>query len=108
MVLLASPQVVRHVQGQTLFGRLDFILPVGCIRIDDCACPNCCMLPQDGIYDEFTKAVTEKVKKLKQGPGLDPSSTLGPLINTAAVERVRTIPLNSLFTLYGCDEVYCE
>ena len=33
--------------------------------------------------------MTEKVKKLKQGPGLDPSITLGPLINNAAVERVR-------------------
>lgn len=47
---------------------------------------------QDGIYDKFAEAVTEKVKKLKQGPGLDPASTLGPLINTAAVERVRILP----------------
>lgn len=43
---------------------------------------------QDGVYDAFTEAVTEKVRKLKQGPGLDPSTTLGPLINDAAVERV--------------------
>jgi succinate-semialdehyde dehydrogenase/glutarate-semialdehyde dehydrogenase len=53
------------------------------------------LLPQDGIYDEFTKAVTEKVKKLKQGPGLDPSITLGPLINSAAVERVRSFLLGT-------------
>ncbi|KAK9907600.1 hypothetical protein WJX75_006819 [Coccomyxa subellipsoidea] len=53
-----------------------------------CICANRVFV-QDGIYDEFTKAVTEKVKKLKQGPGLDPSITLGPLINSAAVERVQ-------------------
>ncbi|CAL8462841.1 g2375 [Coccomyxa elongata] len=53
-----------------------------------CICANRIFV-QDGIYDAFTDAVTEKVKKLKQGPGLDPSITLGPLINTAAVERVQ-------------------
>ena len=44
---------------------------------------------QEGIFDEFSKAVVEKVNKLKLGGGMDPNTTLGPLISQAAVERVR-------------------
>ncbi len=43
---------------------------------------------QEGIYDAFEKAVTKKVGEFKQGGGLDPSTTLGPLIGHSAVDRV--------------------
>ena len=43
---------------------------------------------QEGIFDEFSEAVVEKVNKLKLGGGMDPNTTLGPLISQAAVERV--------------------
>jgi len=46
-----------------------------------------CVL-QEGIYDAFADAVTKKVGELKQGGGLDPSTTLGPLIGHSAVDRV--------------------
>ena len=46
-----------------------------------------CMV-QEGIYDSFVDAVTKKVGEFKQGGGLDPSTTLGPLIGHSAVERV--------------------
>ena len=45
---------------------------------------------QEGIYDAFEKAVTKKVGEFKQGGGLDPSTTLGPLIGHSAVDRVRS------------------
>lgn len=44
---------------------------------------------QEGIYDAFEEAVTKKVGELKSGGGLDPSTTLGPLIGHAAVDRVQ-------------------
>ena len=44
---------------------------------------------QEGIYDDFVDAVTKKVGAFKQGGGLDPSTTLGPLIGHKAVEHVR-------------------
>ena len=47
-----------------------------------------CAPMQDSIYDAFAKAVTEKVAEFKQGSGMDPAVTLGPLINAAAVDRV--------------------
>ncbi len=47
-----------------------------------------CVL-QEGIYDAFVDAVTKKVGEFKQGGGLDPSTTLGPLIGHSAVDRVR-------------------
>lgn len=48
-----------------------------------------CYMLQEGIYDAFADAVTKKVGELKQGGGLDPLTTLGPLIGHSAVERVR-------------------
>ena len=48
---------------------------------------------QEGIYEEFVKAVTKKVGEFKQGGGMDPSTTLGPLINPAAVDRVGVLAL---------------
>jgi Aldehyde dehydrogenase family len=44
---------------------------------------------QAGIYDQFSKAVVEQVKKFKLGDGLVDGTTLGPLISPAAVDRVR-------------------
>ena len=41
------------------------------------------------MYDAFVEAVTERVSKLKLGSGMDPHTTLGPLINARGVDRVR-------------------
>ena len=49
---------------------------------------------QEGIFDEFSKAVVEKVNKFKMGGGMDPNTTLGPLISQAAVERVSFVALS--------------
>ena len=45
---------------------------------------------QEGVYEEFTKAVTKKVASFKLGDGLAEGTTLGPLINMKAVDRVST------------------
>ena len=60
-----------------------------CRRIGLCVPSALILFLQEGIYDAFTEAVTKKVGEFKQGGGLDPSTTLGPLINHPAVERVR-------------------
>lgn len=53
-----------------------------------CVCANR-MLVQEGIYDRFVQRLGELIKKdLKVGDGLDPSTTQGPLINKAAVNKV--------------------
>lgn len=46
------------------------------------------IMVQDGIYNEFAKKLTERVKQLKVGNGLTDEVDLGPLINTGAVEKV--------------------
>ncbi|DBB06011.1 TPA: hypothetical protein ACH3X3_009992 [Trebouxia sp. C0006] len=53
-----------------------------------CICANK-ILVQEGIFEEFSKAVVEKVNKFKLGGGMDPNTTLGPLISQAAVDRVQ-------------------
>lgn len=44
---------------------------------------------QQGIAAEFTTKLVEKVSQLKMGPGLDKTTTQGPLVNAAAVAKVQ-------------------
>ncbi|MHB1948777.1 MAG: NAD-dependent succinate-semialdehyde dehydrogenase [Gammaproteobacteria bacterium] len=53
-----------------------------------CVCANR-ILVQDKIYDEFTKKLLVAVKALKLGNGLESDVQQGPLINEAAVEKVK-------------------
>ncbi len=52
-----------------------------------CVCANR-ILVQDSVYDAFAEKLTAAVAALKPGPGLDSSSTQGPLINRMALEKV--------------------
>ncbi|MDQ1850609.1 NAD-dependent succinate-semialdehyde dehydrogenase [Gemmobacter fulvus] len=52
-----------------------------------CVCANRIFV-QDGIYDAFSRALTEAVEKLRVGPGDQSDVTIGPLINDAAVAKV--------------------
>jgi len=53
-----------------------------------CVCANR-ILVQDGVHDEFAARLAKAVVALKVGPGDAPGVTSGPLINAAAVEKVR-------------------
>ena len=55
-----------------------------------CVCANR-ILVQAGIYDRFAAALTEAVAKLHVAPGRDPKSTIGPLINADAVQKVEAL-----------------
>lgn len=52
-----------------------------------CVCANRIYV-QKGIAPAFTKRLVEAVNNLKLGPGLDASTTTGPLVNKAAVDKV--------------------
>ncbi|KAJ5923047.1 succinate semialdehyde dehydrogenase [Penicillium verrucosum] len=52
-----------------------------------CVCANR-LYVQRGVVEEFTRRLVKKVEELKCGPGLDGTSTQGPLINRAAVQKV--------------------
>src|SRR5690606_1696304 len=47
------------------------------------------ILVQDGVYDAFAKKLAEAVGRLKVGDGAKDGTTTGPLINRAAVDKVR-------------------
>lgn len=53
-----------------------------------CVCANR-LYVQSGIYDDFAKAFTEKVKQFKVGPGDQEGVTHGPLIHDRAVSKVK-------------------
>jgi len=52
-----------------------------------CVCANR-ILVQDGVYDAFAEKLAEAVSALKIAPGDQAGSTIGPLINREAVEKV--------------------
>jgi len=52
-----------------------------------CVCANR-ILVQDGVYDVFAEKLASAVTKLKVGQGTEVGVTQGPLINTAAVDKV--------------------
>jgi succinate-semialdehyde dehydrogenase/glutarate-semialdehyde dehydrogenase len=54
-----------------------------------CVCANRIYV-QKGIYDDFAKAFTEKVKNFKVGHGFDEGVTHGPLIHDRAVSKVQS------------------
>lgn len=53
-----------------------------------CVCANR-ILVQEGVYDEFAKRLTEKVKGLKVGDGFEKDVKIGPLINADGLAKVQ-------------------
>jgi succinate-semialdehyde dehydrogenase / glutarate-semialdehyde dehydrogenase len=53
-----------------------------------CVCANR-ILVQDGVYDKFAEKLGVAVKNLKVGNGIEQGVTTGPLINEAAVKKVK-------------------
>jgi succinate-semialdehyde dehydrogenase/glutarate-semialdehyde dehydrogenase len=53
-----------------------------------CVCANRILI-QDSIYDTFKTKLVAAVAKLKVGNGLEEATTQGPLINKAAVDKVK-------------------
>ncbi len=54
-----------------------------------CVCANRIYV-QAGIYDAFAAKLKDAVAKLKVGDGLEEGTTLGPLINAAAIKKVQS------------------
>lgn len=52
-----------------------------------CVCANR-ILVQDGIHDRFVEKLGEAVRALRVGDGRDAGTTIGPLINAAATQKV--------------------
>ncbi|NML12663.1 NAD-dependent succinate-semialdehyde dehydrogenase [Sphingobium sp. AR-3-1] len=53
-----------------------------------CVCANR-ILVQDSVYDQFAEKLARAVSALKVAPGDMPGSTIGPLINVAAAQKVQ-------------------
>jgi succinate-semialdehyde dehydrogenase/glutarate-semialdehyde dehydrogenase len=53
-----------------------------------CVCANR-LFVQRGIHDKFVEALIERAQQFKVGSGLDPTVTHGPLVNEAAVVKVK-------------------
>lgn len=52
-----------------------------------CVCANRIMV-QSGIHDAFVDALAKRVDALKVGPGAEAGVDIGPMINTAAIDKI--------------------
>jgi len=55
-----------------------------------CVCANR-ILVQSAIYDRFSAALVDAVKKLAVGPGIEAGTNIGPLISGEAIAKVETL-----------------
>ncbi|SMQ85388.1 succinate semialdehyde dehydrogenase [Devosia lucknowensis] len=46
---------------------------------------------QDGIYDRFAEALSQRMAALRVGPGTDPATSCGPMITRKAVDKIETL-----------------
>lgn len=53
-----------------------------------CVCANRVYV-QSGVYDDFARRLAERVAGLRVAPGLQAGSQIGPLIEPAAIDKVR-------------------
>lgn len=60
-----------------------------------CVCSNR-FLVQEGIHDKFVSGLSAAVRMLKTGSGEDSETDIGPLIDDAAVEKVRDLVSDAL------------
>jgi len=51
-------------------------------------CAGTRLFVESSIYDDFVGKLTDKVKKIKVGPGLNEESTMGPLVSDEQLKRV--------------------
>jgi betaine-aldehyde dehydrogenase len=49
------------------------------------------LIVQRGVYETFRQRLAERLAKVKVGPGIDPTSDMGALIDKASVERINRI-----------------
>jgi succinate-semialdehyde dehydrogenase / glutarate-semialdehyde dehydrogenase len=52
-----------------------------------CVCANR-LYVQEGVYDEFARRLADKVSQFKVGSGVEPGVQIGPLIESAAIDKV--------------------
>ncbi len=60
-----------------------------------CVCANR-LLVQAGIYEAFARRLAERVATLKVGPGMEEGVQQGPLINAAALDKVKGLVEDAL------------
>ena len=53
-----------------------------------CVCSNR-ILVQAGVYDAFAARLSARVRAMKVGPGLEPGTDIGPMINAPALDKIR-------------------
>ncbi len=51
---------------------------------------------QSGIHDAFVAGLAERMAALKIGPGIDPSTEVGPMITKKAVDKIDQLVTNAL------------
>ncbi len=54
-----------------------------------CCCAGSRLYVEDKIFDKVVEGVSESAKKIRVGPGMNPDTTMGPLVSEEQFNRVR-------------------
>ena len=53
-----------------------------------CCCAGSRLYVEKDMFDQVVEGVAEQAKKIKVGPGIDPDTSMGPLVSTEQLDRV--------------------
>ncbi|HEY9851995.1 MAG TPA: aldehyde dehydrogenase family protein [Leptolyngbyaceae cyanobacterium] len=53
-----------------------------------CCCAGSRLYVEESVFDKVIEGVAEQAKKIKLGPGLDPTTDMGPLVSDEQLDRV--------------------
>jgi len=53
-----------------------------------CCCAGSRLFVEQGMFDKVVEGVAKEAKKIKVGPGLDPTTQMGPLVSDEQLDRV--------------------
>ncbi len=53
-----------------------------------CCCAGSRLFVEEPMFDKVVAGVAEEAKKIRLGPGLDPATTMGPLVSQEQLDRV--------------------
>ncbi len=54
-----------------------------------CTCPSRAVI-QESIYEEFVGRCLERIRAIRQGNPLDPSTQIGPQVSKAQLEKIES------------------
>jgi phenylacetaldehyde dehydrogenase len=92
MIAAAATAPNNWVLNDLAIADVDAVIPGAASAIffnhGQCCCAGSRLMVHKKIFDKVVAGVADEAKKIKLGPGLDPSTQMGPLVSDEQFKRV--------------------